>query len=162
MTGTTTNDIRIMTFMHDKFDEYVDKMKAAAPDSKFSVLVQFQPVTQSMVKHGRENGGNVLGLESVVAKSPALMWLIAVTVDTEQNQEKIDPLTREFKADVEAYASEIGIGYPWVYLNYARGGQDPLSHYGDGNVELIRKASKKYDPDGMFQRLRRSGFKIPV
>ena len=56
MTGTTTNDIRIMTFMHDKFDEYVDKMRTAAPDSKFSVLVQFQPVTQSMVEHGRENG----------------------------------------------------------------------------------------------------------
>ena len=90
------------------------------------------------------------------------MWLIAVTVDTEQNQEKIDPFTRAYKADVDTYAEKLGIGYPWVYLNYARGGQDPLSHYGDDNVELIRKASKKYDPDGVFQQLRRSGFKIPV
>ncbi|CAG7563202.1 unnamed protein product [Fusarium equiseti] len=127
MTGTTTNDIRIMTFLHDNFDEYVDKMRTAAPGSKFSVLVQFQPVTQSMVKHSDENGGNALGLESVVAKGPALMWLIAVTVDTEQNQDKIDPLTRAFNADVDAYAEEVGIRYPWVYLNYARGGQDPLS-----------------------------------
>ncbi|RFN54511.1 FAD binding domain-containing protein [Fusarium flagelliforme] len=162
MTGTTTNDKRVMTFMHDKFDEYVDKMRMAAPSSKFSVLVQFQPVTPSMVKHSQDNGGNVLGLESVVAKGPALMWLIAVTVDTETNQEKIDPLTREFKADIEAYADEMGIGYPWVYLNYARGGQHPLSHYGSENIDMIRKASKKYDPDGVFQHLRRSGFKIPV
>ncbi|KAJ4027861.1 hypothetical protein NW752_000107 [Fusarium irregulare] len=162
MTGTTTNDIRIMTFMHDKLDEYVDKMRASAPDSKFSVLVQFQPVAQSMVEHSRENGGNVLGLESVVAKGPALMWLIAVTVDIEQNQQKIDQFTRAFKENVNAYAAEMGIGYPWVYLNYARGGQDPLLHYGDDNVELIKKASKKYDPDGIFQNLRRSGFKIPV
>ena len=148
--------------MHNKFDEYVDKMKAAAPDSKFSVLVQFQPVTQSMVAHSRENSGNVLGLESVVAKGPALMWLIAVTVDTEKNQEKIDPLTRAFKADLDAYAERTAIGYSRVYLNYARGVQVPLLYYGDDNVELIRKASKKYDPDGMFQHLRRSGFKIPV
>ncbi|KAJ4022682.1 hypothetical protein NW766_001728 [Fusarium irregulare] len=151
-----------MTFMHDKLDEYVDKMRASAPDSKFSVLVQFQPVAQSMVEHSRENGGNVLGLESVVAKGPALMWLIAVTVDIEQNQQKIDQFTRAFKENVNAYAAEMGIGYPWVYLNYARGGQDPLLHYGDDNVELIKKASKKYDPDGIFQNLRRSGFKIPV
>jgi hypothetical protein len=151
-----------MTFMHDKFDEYVDKMRTAAPGSQFSVLVQFQPVTQSMVKHSRENGGNALGLESVVAKGPALMWLIAVTVDTEQNQDKIDPLTRAYKADVDAYAEEMGVGYPWVYLNYARGGQDPLAYYGSENIDVIRKASKRYDPDGVFQHLRRSGFKIPV
>jgi len=90
------------------------------------------------------------------------MWLIAVTVDTEQNQDKIDPLTRAFKVDVDAYAEEMGIGYPWVYLNYARGGQDPLAYYGSENIDVIRKAAKKYDPDGIFQYLRRSGFNIPV
>ncbi|KAG6999757.1 putative FAD-linked oxidoreductase [Fusarium oxysporum f. sp. conglutinans] len=44
MTGMTANDIRIMKFMDEKHEEYVDKMKAAAPGSDFSVLVQFQPV----------------------------------------------------------------------------------------------------------------------
>ena len=55
----TTNDIRIMKFMEEKHEEYVNKMKAAAPGSDFSVLVQFQPVTATMVRHDRENGGNV-------------------------------------------------------------------------------------------------------
>ncbi|KAM0080753.1 hypothetical protein ACKRZS_007076 [Fusarium odoratissimum] len=91
----TKNDIRIMKFMEEKHEEYVNKMKAAVPGSEFGVLAQFQPVTVSMVRHGRENGGNVLGLEDVIADRPALMWLIAVTVDTAENQEKIHHLTLE-------------------------------------------------------------------
>jgi hypothetical protein len=109
MTGTTKNDIRFMIFMHEKLQEYVDRMRAAAPNSKFNVLVQFQPVTPSMVKHGQDNGGDVLGLESIIADGPVLMWLIAVTADTEKAQERIDPLRQEFKAVIDSYATKIGI-----------------------------------------------------
>ncbi|EWZ79321.1 hypothetical protein FOXG_12527 [Fusarium oxysporum f. sp. lycopersici 4287] len=161
MTGMTANDIRIMKFMDEKHEEYVGKMKAAAPGSDFSILVQFQPVTALMVSHARENGGNVLGLEDVTADGPTLMWLIAVTVDTAENQEKIYPLTLEYRAAVNAYATAIGINKNWEYLNYALGDQNPLSHYGARNIQTMRRASKKYDPHGVFQRLRASGFKIP-
>ncbi|KAG7402584.1 Bifunctional solanapyrone synthase [Fusarium oxysporum f. sp. rapae] len=161
MTGMTTNDIRIIQFMDEKHEEYVDKMKAAAPGSDFSVLVQFQPVTTFMVNHARENGGNVLGLEDVTADGPTLMWLIAVTVDTAENQEKINPLTLEYRAAVNAYATAIGINKDWEYLNYALGDQNPLSHYGARNIQTMRRVSKTYDPHGVFQRLRVSGFKMP-
>ncbi|PCD21404.1 hypothetical protein AU210_016369 [Fusarium oxysporum f. sp. radicis-cucumerinum] len=161
MTGMTANDIRIMKFMDEKHEEYVEKMKAAAPGSDFSILVQFQPVTALMVSHARENGGNVLGLEDVTSDGPTLMWLIAVTVDTAENQEKIYPLTLEYRAAVNAYATSIGINKNWEYLNYALGDQNPLSHYGARNIQTMRRASKKYDPHGVFQRLRASGFKIP-
>ncbi|KAH7464274.1 hypothetical protein FOMA001_g17461 [Fusarium oxysporum f. sp. matthiolae] len=160
MTGMTANDIRIMKFMDEKHEEYVDKMKAAAPGSDFSILVQFQPVTALMVSHARENGGNVLGLEDVTSDGPTLMWLIAVTVDTAENQEKIYPLTLEYRAAVNAYATAIGINKNWEYLNYALSDQNPLSHYGARNIQTMRRASKKYDPHGVFQRLRASGFKM--
>ncbi|RGP77013.1 FAD binding domain-containing [Fusarium longipes] len=161
MTGTTSNDIRVMKFVYDKFEEYVEKMRAVAPNSKFNVLVQFQPVTPSMVKHGQESGGNILGLENIVADGPVIMWLIAVTADTEEAQDMIDPLRQEFKDAVDTYATEMGINKDWVYLNYATGDQDPISHYGPDNIALIRHVSKKYDSRAVFQRLRRSGFKIP-
>ncbi|KAH6873914.1 hypothetical protein B0T10DRAFT_415989 [Thelonectria olida] len=162
MAGMTSNDIRIMKFMDDKHAEYVEKMKAAAPGAVFSVLVQFQPVTQSMVDHSAASGGNVLGLEAVVANGPALMWLIAVTVDTAENQKKIAPLTIAYRDAVNKYATKIGINKDWVYLNYALGDQDPISHYGSANIKLLKAASKKYDPKGVFQKLRSSGFKLPA
>lgn len=162
MNGMTTNDFRVMDFIERKHKEYVEKMKAAAPDSEFNVLVQFQPVTESIVSHARENGGNVLGLEEVVADGPTLMWLIAVTVDTAENQEKIHPLSMEYKAAINAYADEIGAQKNWEFLNYSYKDQDPLSYYGEEAIKLMQATSQKYDPTGMFQNQRLTGFKIPA
>ncbi|KAJ4242876.1 hypothetical protein NW757_011771 [Fusarium falciforme] len=161
MTGMTTNDIRVMKFVDEKHVEYVEKMKAAAPGSDFSVLVQFQPFTESMVAHSRKAGGNVLGLEDVVADGPALNWLIAVTVDTAENQKKIAPLTLEYRNAINKYATSIGANKNWEYLNYALGDQNPIKHYGSESVRYLQAASKKYDPQRVFQKLRASGFKIP-
>ncbi|KAF7563384.1 hypothetical protein G7046_g712 [Stylonectria norvegica] len=162
MTGQTTNDIRVMNFLNQKHIEYVDKMKAAAPGSDFSVLVQFQPVTSSMVAHSVASGGNVLGLQDLVADGPTLMWLIAVTVDTAANQEKIAPLTLEFRDSVNKYATKIGANKNWQYLNYALGDQTPIKLYGSESVRFLKATSQKYDPKGMFQKLRGSGFKLPA
>ncbi|KAG8356549.1 hypothetical protein FVEN_g5708 [Fusarium venenatum] len=161
MTGTTRNDVRIMKFVYEKFEECVEKMRAHASNSEFNVLVQFQPFTPSMVKHGQESGGDILGLDSIVADGPAINWLIVVTADTKEAQDMIDPFRQEFKSAVDSYATELGINKDWVYLNYAIGDQNPISHYGSDNIGIIRSASKKYDPSGVFQHLRRSGFKIP-
>lgn len=162
MAGLTSNDVRIMNFVEEKHKEYVDKMKAAAPGSDFSVLVQFQPVTQSMVGHSAKAGGNVLGLEAIVAKGATIMWLIAVTVDTEANQKKIAPLTLQYRDAVNAYATKIGANKNWNYLNYALGDQEPIKHYGAASVKFLKAASKKYDPKAVFQKLRGSGFKLPA
>lgn len=151
-----------MTFIDEKHAEYVEKMKVAAPGSDFRVLVLFQPVTQSIVKHSVESGGNALGLEEIVAKGPAIMWLIAVTVDTAENQEKIHPLTIEYRDAVNEYASSISANKNWAYLNYALGDQDPIGGYGAKVVEFLKATSHKYDPEGVFQKLRGSGFKLPT
>ncbi|KAK7402584.1 hypothetical protein QQX98_011655 [Neonectria punicea] len=162
MAGQTTNDIRIMNFVEEKHKEYVDKMKAAAPGADFSVLVQFQPVTESMVAHSRKAGGNVLGLDAVVADGPTIMWLIAVTVDTAANQKKIAPLTLEYRDAINKYATKIGANKNWEYLNYALGDQHPIQNYGPESVKFLKAAAKKYDPKAVFQKLRKSGFKLPA
>ncbi|RYP40849.1 hypothetical protein DL768_010570 [Monosporascus sp. mg162] len=162
MVGATTNDFRVLDFIDRKHKDYVGEMKAGAPDSDFSVLVMFQPVTQSIVNHSAESGGNVLGLEDVVADGPIIMWLITLTVDTAENQEKILPLALEFRDAIDEYAKSIGAYKEWKYLNYAWADQDPISHYGAESIALIKAAAGKYDPRGVFQELRQSGFKIPV
>lgn len=161
MTGLVNNDKRMMIFIEEKHAEYVQKMQAAAPSSVFSVLVQFQPMTQSMVRPSIANGGNVLGLEDKVADGPTLNWLIAVTVDTKENQDKIHPLTLEYKDAINKYATEIGVNKDWDYLNYALGDQQPLLRYGSESVRFLKDTSAKYDPEGVFQQLRRSGFRLP-
>ncbi|RYP64144.1 hypothetical protein DL769_006771 [Monosporascus sp. CRB-8-3] len=160
--GATTNDFRVLDFIDRKHKDYVGKMKAGASGSDFNVLVLFQPVTQSIVNHGIRSGGNVLGLEDVVADGPIIMWLIVLTVDTAENQEKILPIALEFRDAIDEYAKSIDAYKEWRYLNYAWADQDPISDYGAENIALIKAAADRYDPKGVFQKLRKSGFKIPV
>ncbi|TDZ13410.1 FAD-dependent monooxygenase yanF [Colletotrichum spinosum] len=158
--GQTSHDVRVLDFIDDKLKEYSPLMKAAAPKSDFNTLVQFQPVTQSIVQHGAKSGGNVLGLEDVVAGGPTLMWLIALTVDTEANQEILLPFVLKMRAEIDEFAKNLGLYKDWKYTNYAWGDQDPLATHGYKNFHFMTEVAAAYDPDGVFQQLRRTGFKL--
>lgn len=157
----TKNDFSAMDLIDKLHKEYVAKMQEAAPTSDFNVLLQFQPVTKSIVSHGEENGGNVLGLEKIVEDGPTIMWLIALTVDTAENQVMILPLALQFRDAINAGAKTLGNYVDWEYLNYAYADQDPFPKFGPENVALLKAASEKYDPSAVFQKLRISGFKLP-
>ncbi|KAK5633089.1 hypothetical protein RRF57_008803 [Xylaria bambusicola] len=49
---------------------------------------------------------------------------------------------------------------PYIYWNYAFSDQDAFPSYGEENVEKLRNASKKYDPNGMFLTGCPGGFKL--
>ncbi|KAI5460205.1 hypothetical protein BGZ63DRAFT_415561 [Mariannaea sp. PMI_226] len=161
-TGMTTNDARVMELFYQKIQEYATKMAAAAPGSDFNILIEFQPVPPSFVAQSVAKGGNMLGLEPLVkADGPLLMWLIALTVDTEANQQKILPLGIQFRDDINKQTTSMGVNTNWIYLNYAYGDQNPMSQYGKTNINFMKAASAKYDPKGNFQKLRKTGFKLP-
>lgn len=158
----TSHGAAIMDFVLGTVPEYTERMQLAAPASNFELLTQFQPVTRSMVAHGDERGGNVLGLGRVVADGPALMWLLALTVDTAENQELILPLLLDLERVINEFAVEEGLQEDWEFLNYSGLDQTPISHYGEETVRFMRNISLEYDPGRVFQDLRKTGFRIPV
>lgn len=162
MNGMVSHNRAVMDFINDKQQEYARRMQAAAPDSNFEILLQFQPFTQTMVDRGLDKGGNVLGLERVVADGPCLQWMIALTVDTAENQEVLLPLIYELRDLINKYADEQGIQRNWVFANYASADQDPLASYGEESVAFLRDVSARYDSKQVFQKLRQTGFKIPA
>ena len=89
-----TNSFEALSIINELHPEYVAKMVAAVPTSNFSTLIEFQPVTNTMVQNSDARGGNVLGLEPIVKDGPVLMWLVALTVETEENQTVILPIVR--------------------------------------------------------------------
>ncbi|KAL0764064.1 hypothetical protein CaCOL14_013391 [Colletotrichum acutatum] len=161
-TGMTSHSALIMDFVLVIVPKYTERMKLAAPASDFELLTQFQPVTKSMVAHGDKRGGNVLGLGRVIADGPALMWLLALTVDTAENQELIWPLLLELERAINEFAVEEGLQEDWEFLNYSGLDQTPISHYGEETVHFMRNISLEYDPGRVFQDLRKTGFRIPV
>ncbi|KAH7014373.1 uncharacterized protein B0I36DRAFT_369336 [Microdochium trichocladiopsis] len=156
------SNVDMLSSINDSFLKTLAKMRAAVPNRQFSFLVELQPVTQSIVKHSAARGGNVLGLDSVVADGPAVMCMLSLTVEMTDLQEALLPLALDLRDEIVAYADGKGLNKNWRYAPYAWGNQDPLADYGTENIALIKAAAGKYDPDGVFQTLRASGFKIPV
>ncbi|KAF3003272.1 hypothetical protein E8E14_004220 [Neopestalotiopsis sp. 37M] len=156
------NDARILKYVVQKHKEIVARIAPGmAEDSGFNTLCFFQSISQTLVRHGAAKGGNMLGLEDRVKDGNGVMFLLGVGVYSAADEAKLYPIFREWFDDIDNYAASIGAHWGWHYLNYANLGQDSIASYGEASVEKIRKVSEKYDPDQVFQKLRKSGFKIP-
>jgi hypothetical protein len=62
--------------------------------------------------------------------------------------------------ELNEFAKSKGADNPFIYLDYAYKTQDPLTGYGEKNLEHMRKVSAKYDPEGVFQTMVPGGFKL--
>lgn len=160
-TGTVAHNINMLDAMDSLAEQYIQRMRDAVGDDAFEVIFQLQPVTKEVVDIMQQRGGNVMGLESVVADGPIHMYNIVLTVKTSEDQDKILPIAFALNKAIQDKAAELGFKRDWIFPNYAHGSQDPLSHYGSENIAFMREVSKKYDPNGVFQNLRQTGFHLP-
>ena len=160
-TSTYTNDARLLLYAQKQQPKLVAKLHAALPEGTvFTSLTTHHAITPTMVSHSK--GNNVLGLEERVANDTVgVLFLIWVELETSEHEAIALPIVKDWHDGINAYGTKLGINWDWVYLDYAHGLQDPISKYGAENIKKLRKASKKYDPKGVFQTLRGSGFKIP-
>lgn len=146
--------------------------KVMSEDSGFNTLCMFQPISPNMVRHGLERGGNIMGLEEHVFGSAegkatgtgktGVMFLATFAVKGAENEKKAAPLVQDWQDSIDAYADSLGLNWNWRFLNYANHNQDPLASFGDRSIAKMRAVSAKYDPDQVFQKLRRTGHKIPA
>lgn len=50
--------------------------------------------------------------------------------------------------------------HSYRFMNYCAMWQRPYEGCGEGNLRIMREASRKYDPDGLFQNGCTGGFKL--
>lgn len=74
--------------------------------------------------------------------------------------ERLVSASKEMVKGIEGIAQEEGALRSFKYANYAGAWQDVLGGYGEESVRLMREVSKKYDPEGVFQRQVKGGFKL--
>ncbi|KAF8514736.1 hypothetical protein BDD12DRAFT_811106 [Trichophaea hybrida] len=109
-----------------------------------------------MGKQGR--GENVMGLEK---GKEYLQVMMGAAWAKEEDDEKAKGMLLKVYNDMVEYVKREGQYSPWIYLNYALDTQDPIASYGEKNVELLRRVQEKYDPDRVWEKLVKGGFKIP-
>jgi len=140
--------------------------KALSPNATFNTICAFQPLNKIITEHGVRNGGNIMGLNYWMTRRDSggngILFLAELSIQGYENEGKAFSIMKEWTDRVESYAKNLGVSWGWKYVNYAGKEQDPLAlaSVGPDAFRKLEAASKKYDPDGVFQRLRGSGFKI--
>ncbi|KAH7037037.1 FAD binding domain-containing protein [Microdochium trichocladiopsis] len=157
-------DVRIMKFVAEQHTAMIETLQTLiSPDAQLQTLCQFQPVSPSAVAKGKESGGNVMGLDAVVPDGKATtMFLFTAQVVTPEDEPTIIAHALDFIDKIDEFSKSLGQFIDWKFLNYAYKTQNPIASYGAQDVGLIKAAAAKYDPKGVFQKLRHSGFKIPA
>lgn len=63
---------------------------------------------------------------------------------------------------IQEYTNSLGKGHPLEFVNYAAPFQNPMASYGEKNQQFMKAVSRKYDPDGIFQKIVPGGYKLGV
>lgn len=103
-------------------------------------------------------GGNSLGLDP--AEGPLMLILLASIWTNPADDARIIDVQRVLIDRIGEAARARKLDSRFTYLNYAFAGQDPIGGYGEQNVARLRTTSRKYDPDGFFQKAVPGGFKL--
>ncbi|VUC36523.1 unnamed protein product [Clonostachys rosea] len=137
------------------FSEALEKVKGFE-----GVVFSFtlQPYPLSLLERTRRFGGNILNLS--LEDGPLVSVLILMYWKNASDDETILTQGREVIAAIDQHAQARGTSIPYKYLNYAFNFQDPISSYGEENKKAMLAVSKKYDPDGLFQKGAVGGFKL--
>ncbi|KAI2603715.1 FAD binding domain-containing protein [Hypoxylon sp. NC1633] len=162
VTTTCRNDPRIIAYAAERHGALIANILASQVTNNSGLMSLFAafPITQAMIAHGTANGGNAMNLEEKSGGGNGVVFGASLAIDGEENAALAYPIMRQWVGEVDAYAASLGVNWDWQFLNYAHGAfQEPITNYA---TDMIRAASLKYDPDQVFQRLRRTGFKIPA
>ncbi|KAJ5520276.1 hypothetical protein N7463_000729 [Penicillium fimorum] len=114
-------------------------------------LVQPHPVT---------NGTNMFGLTP--KKTDDVMIDMTAGYANKADDVRVQGVIKDIVNKQRALLMSHGHLMDFIYLNYADISQKVLQSWGKDNIVKLRAASKKYDPNGVFQERVPGGYKIPA
>lgn len=100
----------------------------------------------------------MLGLEG--SRDALVLCLISASWDSADQDAAISSVTKKIHDRIVAEAKRKGLWNRWIYLNYADKWQDPIGGYGPANRATLQSVSRKYDPEGLFQKKVPGGYKL--
>lgn len=155
MNLTVKADVETLITGGDIWCEELDLVKDAAG---LMCSYTLQPYPVSQLQRGTANGGNVLGLEPT--SGPVVNVLLLTYWTEKSDDERLIGFMKRALKRIEQNADAKCQLVPYIYWNYAFSHQDALRSYGEENVYKLQEASRKYDPNGMFQTACPGGFKL--
>lgn len=151
-TTTIRNDIQTMKTVYEIFCQTTPALRNVK-----GLLFPF--VFQAILPEWMNKGfPNVLGLENCTEPLIILNW--SITWLHAEDDRLVRSTVRRMLEQIDTAAAEINASHPYRFMNYCAEWQRPYEGSGGANRELMRDASQKYDPDGLFQTGCSGGFKL--
>ncbi|OOF97839.1 hypothetical protein ASPCADRAFT_513492 [Aspergillus carbonarius ITEM 5010] len=132
-------------------DIYTSSLEPIKSKEGLICSLTLQPYPISLLEKSIELGGNFLGLSP--ADGPLVSVLLLTYWKNREDDEQILGLMKGVLGRIDAEAKEEGQVVGFTFMNYASGFQDPVASYGVENMRRLQGVSRKYDPEGVFQRL---------
>ncbi|ROW09007.1 hypothetical protein VMCG_02683 [Cytospora schulzeri] len=139
-------------------DMYVAALEPIKGCEGITCSLTLQPYAASLLAKSASQGGNVLGLAP--SDGPLVSILALAWWKDKADDEEIIKTFREVIEVIDRDAASRGTSVLFKYMNYAWGFQDPIDSYGIEDKQALQEASRKYDPEGLFQKGVPGGFKL--
>ncbi|KAJ7701558.1 hypothetical protein B0H17DRAFT_1244389, partial [Mycena rosella] len=117
-----------------------------------------QPVNVGLVAAGSRNGGNPMGMST---DDGDLILLLASLFWTDPADDAVlIPKFHEFFEWSENEARRRGLLNRFIYMNYALSDQRVMESVGEENLAKLRAIQGVHDPQGMFKKYWKGGYKL--
>ncbi|KAI9827439.1 MAG: hypothetical protein M1832_004788 [Thelocarpon impressellum] len=119
---------------------------------------QFQPLPKLFSDISVSKGGNVLGLQDEPDTNVIFMFDLAWS-DASQDA-AFTATSKAVLRDINKYTKKQKAFVEFEYLPYSVIDANPLRSYGSNNLRKMRRVSREFDPNQVFQKLVPGGFKL--
>ncbi|KAI0114416.1 hypothetical protein GGR51DRAFT_443933 [Nemania sp. FL0031] len=148
MTTTIKAEVEALDYAVETFRAAYSKLKGIGG---LLYSITFEPIPMSLIQQSVSNGGNSLGLKP--SDGPLVVILLYSSWDKSSDDETIYEVNKHALHAIEAKARENNASSPFLYMNYAFPRyQDAIASYGPESKAQLQAVSKKYDPEGFFQK----------
>lgn len=155
-TATYKLNETLAEFIVDTFAEEMKPLVDTVPGMLPGCVLQ--AITTAMTSHMSQNGGNALGLSP--EDGPLILLGLSIRWSNKSDDEAIMRATANVLSKAAAQAKAWSLEHRYLYMNYASEFQDVISSYGEENRQRLRDVARRYDPQGVFQRLQPGYFKL--
>jgi FAD/FMN-containing dehydrogenase len=87
-------------------------------------------------------------------------WNIALEWTDSSEDDTMLHIAKSSYEAIESDAKKMKKDEPFLYLNDANWTQNPFVRYGEGNFKRLKEIRDKFDPNGVFTKLCKGGFKL--
>lgn len=142
-TTTFENNLDMLYYCYDRFK---DTFSAINGVKGLGWSFVFQPLTPFATAKSDMNAMRVRSDKTLTIAQISVSWKRA------GDDAVVIKTAEELIGHMEQEAKRRGVHHPYKYVNYCSASQNPYDGYGADKRQLLREASRKYDPQQVFQK----------